>query len=140
MKYVIYIPGSTTICTTVTNGNADYTDQTADEYVASHPGAVEMPLEMAMIQIGEAQDKEMIGPWEEITEDQWQEMLEVLPPDRWRHHAGIEFFQMCETLSGNITSTFARVTIDGQRRHFTADRRTSARYADLEMEIREVIA
>jgi hypothetical protein len=48
------------------------------------------------------------APWA-ITEERWWEMLEVLPPSKWRHSAGCESFHVCEYLSGNVVSWFVRL-------------------------------
>ncbi len=42
-----------------------------------------------------------------ITFDRFHEMLEVLPPQNWHNNGKIEYFQMCEYYTGNITSYFA---------------------------------
>jgi len=52
---------------------------------------------------------------EEITEDQWHEMLCVLPPMAWKHDSNGESFKMCEMTAGDITSIF--VHLNG--RYFT---------------------
>ena len=43
-----------------------------------------------------------------ITEEQFYEMLEVLPPMPWVHNCGIETFMMCEYLTGDITAQYGR--------------------------------
>lgn len=46
---------------------------------------------------------------ERITEEQYIEMLEVLPPLDWEHGKGWECFKLVERISGSITSIYARV-------------------------------
>lgn len=48
------------------------------------------------------------GTEKEITEDQFHEMLNVLPPMNWERHAGFESFLMCEFTSGVYTEQYAR--------------------------------
>jgi hypothetical protein len=49
-----------------------------------------------------------VTPWREVTEDEWHDMLEVLPPSDWHTVNGVESFKMIEHLSGDITSVYAR--------------------------------
>ena len=43
-----------------------------------------------------------------ITEELFQEMLEVLPPVDWRSVAGVTSFKMSERLSGRMTAIYAQ--------------------------------
>jgi len=47
-------------------------------------------------------------PWR-IDEARWFDMLNVLPPSKWRRMSGGESFHVCEYLSGDIVSWFVRV-------------------------------
>jgi hypothetical protein len=49
-----------------------------------------------------------VTPWREVTEDEWHDMLEVLPPSDWHTVNGVESFKMIEHLSGDITTIYAR--------------------------------
>ena len=44
----------------------------------------------------------------QITEDEFIQALEVLPPLQWCRHQGVESFRWTEFYSGNITSIFVR--------------------------------
>lgn len=48
--------------------------------------------------------------WEEITPERYDEMLNVLPPEKWKQGLGkdknISIFRMCEYYTGNITEHF----------------------------------
>lgn len=44
-----------------------------------------------------------------VTEERWHDMLNVLPPMRWRTELGVETFCMCEYTWGNITDQFGRM-------------------------------
>lgn len=46
---------------------------------------------------------------ERITEEQYMQMLEVLPPLDWEHGKGWECFKLVERISGSITNIYARV-------------------------------
>ncbi len=47
-------------------------------------------------------------PIEEITEEQYEEMFNILPPMRWCTIKGVEMFCMSEMQSGSITNQYAR--------------------------------
>jgi len=55
----------------------------------------------------------------EITEARFQEMLEILPPRKWRRGADLETFNMMEFQIGDVTDQFARITLSGVDRFFT---------------------
>lgn len=59
--------------------------------------------------VGEVQEKEYSKPWVKISEERFQEMLEVLPPENWRNTGNFEMFRMCEYMIGNYTSHFLRI-------------------------------
>lgn len=46
-------------------------------------------------------------PLERITKERFQEMLEILPPMRWKNDNGIETFMMCEFTIGDVTQQYA---------------------------------
>jgi hypothetical protein len=48
------------------------------------------------------------SPVQEITEEQWFDALEVLPPVAWKNTADGESFKMSERLSGSITGIYVR--------------------------------
>ncbi len=45
----------------------------------------------------------------EISEERYNDMLEVLPPEDWQRTGYGDSFKLCERTSGRITSIFARV-------------------------------
>lgn len=77
------------------------------EQIANHykRTAVEMDWEV----LREQQEKCLRTEPEEITEAQWYEALEVLPPMHWGKWLGVESFCMCEFYSGNMTNIYARL-------------------------------
>jgi len=68
-----------------------------------------MLLEDAMPLMEEAQKAKYCGDWKEISEEEWYENLEVLPPEKWETVRGVNIFRMCEYLTGNITAHFAKL-------------------------------
>jgi len=55
-----------------------------------------------------AQKTHLIGTIHEITENEWMEMLEVLPPMGWKDYAGFNAFFMSERYTGSFTEMYAR--------------------------------
>jgi hypothetical protein len=54
-------------------------------------------------------DQLLSRPIEEITEEKFDEMLNILPPMRWGSNNGIHSFFMCEFWSGNYTQQYAKI-------------------------------
>lgn len=52
-------------------------------------------------------EKILAKPLTEITADQFEEMLDVLPPLAWTQHKGVEMFCMAEFYTGCYTSQYA---------------------------------
>ena len=77
--------------------------------------------------IREAQDKNLIGEWEEITEEIWGEALNCLPPEKWKTVNGVNIFRMCEYYTDNLTTHYASL----KGRFFKAMRRTGDSYTEL---------
>lgn len=50
-----------------------------------------------------------ISECEEISEDRFYEMLNILPPAGWKTDSDGESFKMCEYTSGRITAIFVRI-------------------------------
>ena len=79
--------------------------------------------------------KKLCKPWVETDKETFWEMLEVLPPERWRNMGNAEFFQISEKETLDITATYARV---GDR-YFYAKRRTSCDYSEELKAIEEIM-
>jgi hypothetical protein len=141
---VIYKPGelhlqsTTYICQDTGLERVRYTGgKTLAEYMTDKTGqGLEvMPYEMAAPMIDAAQVARYCKPWREITEKDWWENLEVLPPEKWRTVRGVEIFRMSEYTSGNITGHFARIG----KRYFSANRDTRTEYNDIAAEIAALV-
>lgn len=78
------------------------------------------------------QDNEIITPWSEITEDDYDEMLNVLPPEKWQTVDGVNIFRMCEYYTDNITQHYAALF----GKYFTRKCRTTTPYAVLAAEVK----
>ena len=90
-----------------------------------------MEIDAACDLVNRAQGEKYLSDWQEITAERWEDMLNILPPEKWQTVAGVEIFRMSERLTGNITAHFARI---GER-YFEANRRTSEDYGDLAAQV-----
>jgi hypothetical protein len=73
-------------------------------------------------------------PPREITAERFHDMLNVLPPCKWRGiGAAFESFHVSERLSGNVVSWFCRLS----DRYFQVDQLSTIPRAELERMVRE---
>lgn len=104
---------------------------TPEEYLASNPGAIILPLDDAVKKIRTLDRAEYCKPWVEISKETWWDMLEVLPPEKWQNNGTVEMFRMSEYLCGRITGHYARV---GER-YFCANREAGDNFPELIREL-----
>jgi hypothetical protein len=120
--YCIYQSGKTNIETACLASDGEtlkspYSGELFDDLIiernakreAGSPAFQIMLLDEAMPLIEEAQRAKYCSDWQEITEEEWYEKLEVLPPEKWETVRGVNIFRMCEYLTGNITAHFAKL-------------------------------
>jgi hypothetical protein len=86
-----------------------------------------MTLDAALPLMEEAQKSKYCGNWQEITEEDWYDALEVLPPEKWETVRGVNIFRMSEYLAGNITAHYAKL----RGKYFTRNCSTSETYQEL---------
>ena len=86
-----------------------------------------LKLDDVMPLIEAAQEAKYCSDWKEISEDEWYENLEVLPPEKWETVQGVNIFRMCEYLTGNITAHFAKLN----GKFFTRNCSTRETYEEL---------
>jgi hypothetical protein len=98
-----------------------------DKREAGSPAFQIMPLEEAMPLMEEAQHAKYCSDWKEITEEEWDDALEVLPPEKWETVRGVNIFRMCEYLTGDITAHFASL----RGKFFARNCSTSETYEEL---------
>jgi hypothetical protein len=94
---------------------------------AGSPAFQIMPLDDAMPLMEEAERAEYCGDWKEISEKEWEDALEVLPPEKWETVRGVNIFRMCEYLTGNITAHYAKL----RGKFFARNCSTSENYEEL---------
>ena len=143
----IYKTGEIHLQTTVKDGLCTFSgidrengeDFTVPEYLKHlGPDFVCIPLEDAIDQIHDAQEGTYIKPWKEITEDEWDYALGVLPPEKWKTVNGVNLFRMSEYMIGNITAHYAAIDIGHDNKYFMAYRRTSDNYKKLSAEVKQL--
>ena len=71
-----------------------------------------------------------------ITEVQWWEALEVLPPKHWHHTGASESFKSIEHLTGSITAIY--VAVDGE--YFTFNDTAALSHSDCVARVRAWLA
>ena len=120
--YCIYQTGKTSIETACLAGDGEtlkspYTGELFENLLielnnkreAGSPEFEIMLLDEAVPLMEESQKTKYCGAWVEITEEEWQDALEVLPPEKWETVRGVNIFRMCEYLTGNITAHYAKL-------------------------------
>lgn len=96
-------------------------------------GYIVMPYDDGMELLSKNEDEKFISKsWIEITDDQWYEALEVLPPMKWSNVSGFEFFFCSEALTSNIHACYCSV----DDKYFTATKRTTTSYKSMIDELR----
>lgn len=111
-----------------------YTERTLESFQIDYPGCkVYKDLDEVMPMIEKAENEKYIKPFSEITEEEWWEMYECLPPLRTiRSDDGLFFaFLMSEYWTSNITGHYFRI----QDRYFSAQRRDTDNPGDMYQEI-----
>ena len=111
------------------------TGKTFKEYIEDGKwDCVCIPFDEAIAEIHKLEDARLIKPFHEITEDEYMEMLECLPPQKWQTFDDVNIFQMSEYTTSNITGHY--VSFNGK--FYTANRRTSTPYAEIAKEIKAI--
>lgn len=101
-----YSPSKLTVIDLIMpNGLTQYAAETEEQIRLRYPDARRMTFDDAIL----SKENALIDAPMEITEDQFIEALEVLPPNQWRTVGNEESFKMSEHLSGGITRIYARI-------------------------------
>jgi len=114
-QLVVYEKGSSGIVTNLTDDlkciyDGKQYDET-DERI--------MSFDKAIVFINNIDDFKYIKDWKEITEERWDEMLNVLPPERWETIKNVEIFAMSEIMTSDITGFY----ICYKKKYYTTYRR-----------------
>ena len=107
---VLYVRGKTILETTLNKeGKTQYTGLTVEEYNSRWNVEAEVfDLDIASKMVEDACDKKYLRGWEEITEERYDEMLGVLPPEAWTVFNGLVIWRICEWTHYNITDHYAQ--------------------------------
>lgn len=92
----------------LSNGRGKYSGKTLKEYREDHPLMMIIDFDQAYKWIEDYNKSEP----EEISEDDFEYMLEVLPPVGWIRRVDCESFKMSERYQDDVTAIYARI---GQR-------------------------
>jgi len=144
-EMVIYKPGSMSIQDVMkedANGvlRTQCRGLTLKEYTLDGDGKdtgeifVCIPFDEAVENIRRIEDEKLIKPFVEITEDEYTEMLECLPPEKWQTVDDVNIFRMSEYTMGNITGHYASY----EGKYYMALRRTTVDYAEIAKEIKSI--
>jgi hypothetical protein len=107
------------------DGFVAYTDrQTVEQYEAERGFKVRVIDDQEFDQMLAEHSKTLKTEPKEISEDDWYEALECLPPSRWHTHRGVNLFHVCEAITLNLVNWYAR--IDGRFYHFVDEAQTSS--------------
>ena len=132
----LYEPGETHLQTIFynTEGGKElcpYSKKRKEDLMAAAPHMKYMTVEAAMKEIEKAREEKYIQPWQEISKDDFHEMLNILPPMHWQRYERWEALRISEFTAGNITGTYVRV--DGK--YYRANRRVTTTYPNMLAEI-----
>ena len=75
------------------------------------------------------------GRWHEIGLETWDDMLGVLPPEKWETWDGVNIFRMAEYMEFDYTGHYAKY----KGRCFAATRRAGENFKAIAAEIRSLI-
>jgi hypothetical protein len=91
------------------DGKSSICKESLEQVQLRFPGAEIWDFDKA-IELKVAHDRaKYSSPPTEISEERWIEMLEVLPPMKWRGKYGSESFMISEALTFDIRSIFCRI-------------------------------
>lgn len=82
---------------------------TIEEMRVKAPGVLLRSWDEAMPEIKAAERAVYARPPKGITAEQFDEMLNVLPPMKWERRGASESFMICEATTGSLRSIFCRV-------------------------------
>lgn len=115
-KTCFYVPGSTTITDTIFNGVGRYSGKTLEEIQGTYPGAIVCSMDDAVAECLKATDAAFKKPLTEITEKEYMEWLEVLPPTHWAKVDGVTAFVVSEEIVAGLHT----ICLNGDDRYWKA--------------------
>ena len=120
------------------NGNytGTYSGETLEQIRKRCPGAELMSFDDAVDQCQVAQDKAYITGPVEITESEYDEALNVLPPMKWVNSGSSQSFRVCEALCGTIYAAY----VFTKGRYFVMNEHASTSHESLVDQCLELIS
>jgi len=129
-KYVVNVKDFTgTSQSIIQNGICPYSGKTEAEYIKA--GFKILTWE-ELFPLIKKHENILIGKWEEVKEETFEDMLNCLPPLKWSNGG----FFMSEFWTGNITSFYQRI----DERYYTSLQRIYTPRTEIVANLREYIA
>lgn len=98
------------------DGKCIYTGKSLEEMRKEDGIEYITPDDQTMDKMWEEYYKSIQGKWEDITEERYYEMLDVLPPMNWRNIGkGVEVFCICEAFTGHLHHHYVKYSTDGEK-------------------------
>jgi hypothetical protein len=105
-----YVPGSLHIIDTATaNGLSTICRESLEQIRVRYPQAELRDFDEVCNEINKLNEQRFNQPPSEITEKRWDEMLNIMPPMKWRSGCGAESFMICEATVSHFHSIFCKV-------------------------------
>ena len=129
---VIFLPSAKRVQDVYTPAERGlYSGKTLDEYREKHPDAVVMAWDEAHA----IERAEFIKPVSEITAEQFDDALNVLPPCKWTMEGAYQSFHVSELVFADIANWFAKYGA----RYFRFDDKRSLTHREVMQRVREFI-
>ncbi|MDX2215261.1 MAG: hypothetical protein SFY66_18500 [Oculatellaceae cyanobacterium bins.114] len=119
-----YVPGSTHIIDTIDadTGLSFIEGESLEQICQRYPDAEIWDFDEAFQEIERITYENTITPPVEVTYERWDEMINIMPPMRWRSGSGGESFMICEATTLDLHTIFCRI---GSRYFELTNRRTT---------------
>lgn len=121
---------SVELTTMLSNGQCAFSNKTKDHYLLMGY-VVGSEKDFDLYYTNAMEQRFPIHKYVEIEEKVYYDMLECLPPKKWKTHDKGSIFMMCEYYTGDITSFY----ISHKEKYFTAQQVDSTPYNDIVQEI-----
>ena len=121
---VFYVRGETNLIDLVNeNGRGYFSNETLEEIRVRYPGVILTTMAEAHKEIEKVNEERFSGPPEEITEEQYDEALCVLPPENYTNVGSASGFRSVEYMTAMWTAHYAGFHNDKGGIYFMAIRK-----------------
>ena len=106
-----YVPGSSSIVDTINpeTGLSSIYGETLQQVRDRYPGAEVWDYDEAWVEFEKGQRQKYMSPPEKITAEKFEEMMNIMPPIKYRTGALSESFMMSEAMTLGIRGIYCRV-------------------------------